>query len=727
MLPTTTNLLEVAWRNRWIVAASTMACIGVAFAHLQTTIPLYTSTSRIYVEKTGPQIFEGQLETRQSDSYLYTQLELLRSTPVCTAAAEAAANRQLKTFENVTNRAAFLRSSLNVEVGKKDDIISVSLQLPYPEEAAQLVNSVVDAYVTKYAEEKRSTTVEVLKILRAEKEKYDKELEKRGNALQAFQEKNADLTIEDEGTNVIIKRLAQLSEELTRTELEMIQAKATSEAIKRLYEDPQQHPKLIEAGIAKGTIGRDTFLRQKIRDTEFNLAIEERRLGQGHPKVKRMKEPLEELREEARRQDTEAVEAYIEAIGLEDALLKKKEETLRSAYDEQLQLAMKVNTRLAEYLRLKDKLSGTKRTCEALDDRIKELNVTENVGALNISVLEVAQRGGQTHPQQTRVLGMGLIVGLMLGFGLAFLRDLLDHRLRSADEITAVLELPLLGVLSHLAHKQDRARMGRIVNIRPRSNIAESYRTLRTAIYFGLPNAQAKTILVTSPSPGDGKTTVASNLAIAMARADQSVLLLDADFRKPMMHKIFSLEAEVGLSSVLTQQETLENAIVQSDIDRLAVLPCGPVPLNPTEMLNSEGFKRILEEVSQRYDKIVIDSPPVMPVADGRILGALSDITLLVLRAERSTRRHSLGARNELLGVGARILGVVVNRVPHARGGYGRYGYGRYGYGRYGYGGYGYGGYGTYGAYGTYGDEDEEQGNGSPRQRQAEPTPTEHA
>jgi capsular exopolysaccharide synthesis family protein len=152
---------------------------------------------------------------------------------------------------------------------------------------------------------------------------------------------------------------------------------------------------------------------------------------------------------------------------------------------------------------------------------------------------------------------------------------------------------------------------------------------------------------------------------------------------------IFELKAEKGFSGVLTRQEPLDEAIVETEIKGLSVLPCGPLPLSPVEVVNSHGFRQALEELSHRFDKIIVDSPPVMPVADARILGALCDITVIVLRAEKTTRRHSLGARNELRNVGAKILGVVVNNAPSGKGGYG---YGRYGYGRYGYGGYGYGG-----------------------------------
>jgi capsular exopolysaccharide synthesis family protein len=164
-----------------------------------------------------------------------------------------------------------------------------------------------------------------------------------------------------------------------------------------------------------------------------------------------------------------------------------------------------------------------------------------------------------------------------------------------------------------------------------------------------------------------------------MAQTDQSVLLIEADFRHPVQKEIFGLETEASFSNVFTGQAALDAAIVATGIKGLSVLPCGPIPPNPVEILNSNAFRQVLAELSRRYDKIIIDSPPVAPVADTRVLGALCDITLLVLRADKSTRRHSLGARDELTGLGARILGVVVNGAPSGKGAYvysGRYGYG---------------------------------------------------
>jgi capsular exopolysaccharide synthesis family protein len=206
-----------------------------------------------------------------------------------------------------------------------------------------------------------------------------------------------------------------------------------------------------------------------------------------------------------------------------------------------------------------------------------------------------------------------------------------------------------------------------------------------------------------------------------MSQADQRVLLIDADLRKPTQHKIFEVKSDIGLGAVLSERRPVEDAIIPNVLDSLDLLPCGKMPSNPVELLNNGFFADMLTKLRERYDRIVIDSPPVMPVADARVIATMGDATILVLRAERSTRRLSVAARNELWQVRATRIGVVVNGVPARKSGYGGYGYGY---------GYGYGSYGSpYGHYGYishgYGESEAENGGRKKRAGLLTKRPTE--
>jgi len=724
-----TNLLELAWQARWLIMLTTLVGVGGAWVWLQRVEPRYTSMSRIYIEQNMPRILNSDMQYGKSSSYLYTQAELLRSTPVLAAAADAPANAQLESFRTADNRVGLLRQDLQVQVGKNDDIINVSIELPVPEDAAQIVNSVVDAYISKYAEERRTDSAEVLNILRNEKQRRDAELEERLQALETFRSQNAALAVQVGEENVITKRFAALAAELDRVELSLLDAKARHNRTKQMFETPSLRPFLLELASSQRSVAQDISVENQMQlDLEKQIQAVELQLnnlratwGDGHTRVKLLIESRDDLqaRLAEQQEETEArkdsiITAYVETVGQEYQLLAQKREELQRSYDTQFKLAMQVNSQAAKLSTLEDSLARTEKMVDILDDRIKEVNLTEDVGAMNVSIMEVAQPSSKpSYPNRARFLGIGALLGGLCGFGLAWLRDLMDHRLKSIDEIAATLQLPVLGALPLSEGRDERKLTGRIVLAKPRSNAAESFRTLRTAIHFGLTRDEAKIITVTSPSPGDGKSTVASNLALTMAQADQRVLLIDADMRKPKQHEIFEVEAEHGLSSVLTERRPAAEVIQKTEVDSLDLLPCGFRPPNPVELLNNGFFGELLNSLSESYDKIIIDAPPVMPVADARVIAAQTDATLLVLRADHSTRRLSVAARDELWRVRAQRIGVVVNAVPgrkqtnySAGADYG-YGYGNYGYSS-----------GNYGDI-AYGEAEEPLGNGKLKKSRA--------
>jgi len=691
------NLLHLAWQSRWLILLCMVIGAGCGWGILQKVTPLYTSVSRIYVERNLPQILSQQMQVGESGSYLFTQAELIRSSGVLAAAAESPQLANLESFRDVDNRVAFLKQCTRAIVGNQDDIINVSAEVPNAKDAGQIVNAVVDAYVTKYAEKRRTDTVEVLNILRNEKEKRDAELNERRRALSDFRKQNPSLAVQIGNESVITRRFATLSEEVSRTEIALLEAKARYDRIKTMYDKPNQRMYLLEAAGEGQRAMRDMDLENQIQIVERSLTSERAQWGEGHPRVKLLKSSLDELYERLKKQQLSSIEAYVDRARQEFEVLQQKRGELKGAYDAQFKLASDVSTQSLQLASLEEAFTRTEKMCDILDGRIKELNLTEDVNPkLSVSIMDVGGEGGKTYPIPSRFLGIGVVLGAAVGCGLAWLRDLLDHRLKSVDEIASVLQLPILGALPFFGVPKGKGQAGRIVALTPRSTAAESVRTLRTALHFGMAGNETKIIVVTSPSPGDGKSTVASNLAIAMSQADQRVLLIDADLRKPTQHKIFETNPELGLGAVLSERRPVEEAIIPGVLDSLDLLPCGKMPSNPVELLNNGYFADMLTKLRERYDRIVIDSPPVMPVADARVIAALGDTTILVLRAERSTRRLSVAARNELWQVRATRIGVVVNGVPTRKSGYGGYGYGYgYGYGtpysQYGYVSYGYG------------------------------------
>ena len=401
-----------------------------------------------------------------------------------------------------------------------------------------------------------------------------------------------------------------------------------------------------------------------------------------HASIKALQLRIEDLKASIREQAKESFDAYLAAVEQRYATARQHEQELKELFDEQQKLALGLNTMNTEYAMLETETRRLERLCDLLDSRIKEVKITEDTGAMNITVLEAARPAFvPIKPNRPVLLFQALIAGFVLGGSIAYLRERMDHRLHTVEEVRTTLSLPILGAIPRMLGSDALPLRGQKVLAEPMSDVAEAYRTVRTAVFFGARGDKAKTLVVTSPAPGDGKSISASNLAIAMAQAGQRVLLIDADMRKPSQHKIFELEDDLGLTSVVTGKAPFGKAVKLSSIAGLYVLPAGPIPRNPAEILTSAFFKQLIDKLRTKFDHIVIDSPPVGLVTDAGILGGLCDFTILVVRANKSTRWMSTHARNNLISVGAKILGVIANDVRSREGGedYPSYGYG-YGY-----------------------------------------------
>ena len=257
-----TNLLQLAWRSRWILLLCMLIGVGMLWGVLQRVTPRYTSVSRLFVERNMPHILSNEAQTGQSTGYLYTQAELIRSSPVLAAVADAAENANLESFRDVDNRVGFLKKNIQVFVGTQDEIINVTAELPNGKDAAQIVNSVVDAYMTKFAEQRRTNTVEVLNILRKEKERRDAELEDRRRALEDFRRQHTALAVSIERENVITQRFTSLASELNDTEIELLEAKARYNRAKNMYETPSLRGSLLEAASMDQRAMRDMDLER---------------------------------------------------------------------------------------------------------------------------------------------------------------------------------------------------------------------------------------------------------------------------------------------------------------------------------------------------------------------------------------------------------------------------------------------------------------------------------
>jgi capsular exopolysaccharide synthesis family protein len=572
------------------------------------------------------------------------------------------------------NIVGYLRMNVSAVPGRRDDIISISVKTPFRDDSAAIANAIVEEYTNFHLKANKNTAAETFKLLQKAKADTDVELQGMYKKRLEFQQRNTDLSLGQDRSNAIVDRLNQLSVAATQAQLDVLRADSLYNSTKAMVTDPEK--KIRQLMNAPGFRASDNAqLRYKLRELQEQLAQLSTVYLPGSTSLNAAQNQIKRLQSELDEEDRRDAEAYLADLATKRDAAQQQYDQITQYLREQRKEVLRLNGAAAELANIEAEIKRLERDSDARSDQMKDVNIALDVDRpMNITVVENAAPSGiPVEPDKASIGFYSLLIGLIGGVGLAFAREYTDQRLRSADEIKMALGLPILGMVPHIQHARTASQRGTQLHLDPMSDVAESYRTVRTAIYFGNPHGVAKTLLITSPAPGDGKTTLASNLAIAMAQAGNRILLLDADFRKPMQHKIFEVQKRTGLSSVLAGEVTLEEAIQETPVQGLHVLPCGPIPANPSEILNSQTFADVLDELTGRYDHVLLDSPPVMPVTDARILAASCDATVLALRAEKSTRKGAIYARDVLRSVGSRILGVVVNDVPRRKGVYGYY------------------------------------------------------
>jgi capsular exopolysaccharide synthesis family protein len=672
------GFLQIVWRQRYVVAGCVVLALVVAGAYLLLATPMYRSDADIYAKPAAGAVVardDAGRPTGPATINLFREAELITSTPILAHTLNDPSLQNLRTFESVENPFDYLKDHLSVEVGTKEDLLTVSFTSPVKDDAARVVESVVNAYIDFQTKKSRTATDHLLEVLGKERRSLEEAHEAKGAEMVAFKRDRGVLFNEKDRGDINVERVKALSQALTAAQLDTLNARsAYQEAVRPIADDAEKMESVADIqarhGVTPVSAAEEATLRAELFRQQGQLGDMQQHYLSNHPTIRTLQKRVDQLNI-----------AYVAAMERRWHAAEKREAELQATFDEQQKLAIDRSADAVAYARLEQELANKQQQIQAIDKQVRDLNLLEAASAaVEVQVVNPARLPkSAASPQKARTLAVGLVLGLIGGISLACVRDWLDPRLRSADEIKAVLGMPILGMVPRMASNLAPAVRGQKLLLDPGSEAAESYRALRTAIKFGVPDGRAKTILVASPSSGDGKTTVASNLAIALAQAGKRVLLLDADLRHPKQHETFGIENHSGLGDVLAHDLTVAEAVHKTVVANLEILPAGPHPENPADLLNSPRFIDVIDELMDRYDHVVIDSPPVMAVTDSRIMAASCDVTVMVLRADRADRKLCEMARDGLAGVGANLLGLVMNHVPPGAGVYagdGNYYYG---------------------------------------------------
>jgi capsular exopolysaccharide synthesis family protein len=679
-------------RKRWrIISTLLVVCTGVSFVYTIRQPKSYEAISSLVIESTAPQVLEGVKEVVEmaasTREFYQTQYRIIRSLENTRKVMDRLGLWQTEK----DGKGEVLSRDDQVEkllkrvkvVGIRDSrIANIAVRDQDPERAARIANAFADTYIEGNLDYKLEGARSASTWLGEQAVDLRKQLESSEMALYLFKKEHNLLDVGlDDRQGMTRQNLQSLNAKLADIKARRIEAEAIRKLIVASKNDVAEKESLPEI--------RDNVVVTKLRENYLDLlkmkADLESRYGEKHPRILNIEEQLQATRRDYNKELNEVLKAFDKRY---EALLDTEAALNKWMHQEKTQ-ALDLAKLEVEYRPMARDAENNARVFGQITQRHKETDLTGLLRVNNVRVLDRATVPRiPVSPILVLNLGIGLAVGLFGGFMLAFAVETLDNTLKTPDAAEELVGAPMLGLLPLLTESKKRSMEeapARDLTVfrEPTSLAAEACRSIRTNLMFISAQKEIQLMVVTSPGPRDGKSTTAISMAITMAQAGARVLLIDADMRKPRLHKSFGLKSDKGLSTAIMGEAKLKEVIVHSEIPNLDVLPCGPIPPNPAELLHTERFRELLAEFRRNYDKVVIDSPPTGPVTDPAIIGTVTDGVLLVLRAGHTTREGALRARRHLTDAGARILGIVVNQTDRKGGRYG-YGYTYYApYGRY--------------------------------------------
>jgi polysaccharide biosynthesis transport protein len=575
-----------------------------------------------------------------------------------------------------------LQSNLHVALVPKTEIIQLSYSSLNPKLSADIVNRVIADYMQRSYQTRFESSRRVSEFLSGTLEGLKQEVETSQEQMMDMQRRLGILGF-DPTHNQISSSLDDLARATAAAKLQRIIAEARYRVVSGMDPDTLEGAIELTPGTAPGELN---MLRGQLAGAKANYAQLESSLGPNHPQAKALKAQIDELQKEITSEQTrlvmQAKQNYVVARANEDQTSAALEAQKADAY--------KLRDQLVEYTLRQREFEANRTLYDNLQSRLRTASVQSGLESLEIDVIDPALPPATPllRPQSTVIL-TALIFGLVGGIVVAFLMESLDTGLRSIAEIESITELPSLAIIPR-ARRSSVDQAGTLTTAQrnigiltqPKSQFAEAFRSLRTSLLLSTAGHHPKYIVLTSATPSEGKTTAASNLAAILAQRDTRVLLIDGDLRRPNIHHRFGLNGKIGLTTVLTGATTLEDTVQRvPEIPNLDILPSGPVPPFPTEMLSSGAMEAILKRCGEIYDYVVIDSPPILSVTDGVILARQADAVVLVVRHGKSSKHVVRRARDILLRSGAGITGIVLNAVDlNSPEYYGYYGYSGYSY-----------------------------------------------
>ncbi|MGA2265329.1 MAG: polysaccharide biosynthesis tyrosine autokinase [Phycisphaerae bacterium] len=674
---TPADIMKIVRKRKWLITLSVL--IAAAIAAVVTLVwsmfwPFYTAWALLNVEmpKTVALAVSQQLVPKDvMDREKMSHAKLVLTTPVLQEAIKSPSVRRTAWFAQQRDPLAKLTDDLKVAPVAESTFIRIALTGTDKNDLPEVVNAVAEAYVAYSAQNMETGNSQDATRLEDEKRRLETELSdtrtQSAIAKRDFPNLQSNYNVQD-------IKLQDLTRQLMN--LELLQAQARADLA------------VIEAQEKAGTLGTTREVQRvldmdtNVHQLEFNLSqlVTQKdrlaeKLGPQHRQVLDLEATIEITGKELESRRNELISTAVRGLksGAQANLenITKQVMDVREKYNEALNTLRDLQANLSTVQALAAKEETLNENIKRIDGRLLDLNLLSKGGERTISIAARATiPKDMSFPQWQIMMPAGIILGLMIGLGLAFLLEMMDTSIKSPSDISRRVDLPMLGMVPHAEDLDDEIGDLRLAfRTHPASLFCEAFRHIHTCLLFSGPASQRRTVLIASATPLDGRTTVALNLATAAARTGRRVLVVDTNFRQPMISQLFAQPAQEGISSALVGRKSWRDLVVEVE-SNLFVLPAGTLPPNPAELLASDQMRTVIAEMSAEYDQILFDSAPCLVVTDAVGLSTMVDGVVLVVRAGANTHGIVLRARDMLLRVGAHILGVVLNCVIATPGGY---------------------------------------------------------
>lgn len=680
-----------ALRKHWaLIVALVVLCGAVSLAYSKSLPKIYEAGALIEFDpdvikplgnKTDPMI--GWSAIWDTQQYYETQYKLMASDRVLkTVVTDLALQNDVdflgyKPTQPVPmdDAVQMLRGQLTIDPVKGSRLVYLKIQDTHPAQARRLAEAVARTYIKRNLDNMVEATTDTVTWLDGQLNDSKRELEQTEYSLHEFKKQN-DLpssTLEDL-SKMIRMEMQEYDSALTRTRMRHGELAARhAELSKITAENPDQVP-------ASELLG-NAFL-QGLR-TQYQNAVRERAelvaegKGENHPAVKKADEKIA-LSKTSLLAEIRNIQG---AIASDLAIVQRQESGEAGLLEGARKKAVELNLKELEFHRLDRVRAQSEKVYGVLLEQQKEALLRSMMKTNNIRLVDIpVEPKAPIAPRVAVNVGVALLVGLILGMALALLREQLDNSLKTPQDVEEKLAVTFLGLLPEIADDEEegssngkRRRRPRrletklapelLVHEQPTSGAAEAARTLRTNLMFMNPDRPYRRILVTSAAPSEGKTTVAVSVAISLAQGGQRVCIVDCDLRRPRLHRIFDRAGDVGVMNVIMGESTIAEAAKPTIVPNLYCMPCGPIPPNSADVVASEKFRKLLDDLSQHFDRIVLDSPPIVAVTDSAIVSTLTDGVIFVIRAFRTNFALCRQGLRALRDVDAPIAGAVLNAV----------------------------------------------------------------